>query len=147
MVFRFATSDPFTYLQSQVDRFLGGLETEVARADWFDDATLNPPLNAWIVDEQLIVEMELPGVTQENVDISVRGNELFIAVDFEASRTEESGKYLRRERPTGSRSRSLRLPFEVDTDAIVAKLRDGVLTVELPKSERARPKRIEVTSD
>lgn len=147
MVFRLATSDPFTYLRSQFDRLLGGIETDVSRPDWFDNATLNPPLNAWIIDENLVVEMELPGVTRENIDISVRGDELFIAVDYDASRPEETGKYLRRERPTGSRARSLRLPFEVDVDAISAKLTDGILTVALPKSERAKPKRIEVTSD
>lgn len=102
-----------------------------------------PPLNVWESDDCLRAEAELPGVEPGNVDISVEGLELTIKGERKADES-KGATYHRRERGAGSFSRTVRLPFEVDAGAIQATLRDGLLSIVLPKAEAAKPRKIPV---
>ncbi len=104
-----------------------------------------PAINVWEQDDALKVEMELPGVKGEQLDISVAGGELSVKVNAPDD-AQEGVTYHRRERPVGSFSRIVRLPIEVNADRVEADLRDGVLTITLPKAESAKPRKINVTS-
>ena len=104
-----------------------------------------PAVNLWEEGERLFAEFELPGMSMQDLQLELTGNEL----SLRGERRTEAGDgqtYHRRERGTGRFARVLRLPFEVDARGVVATLEHGVLLVELPKSEAARPRRIEVKS-
>ncbi|NOT02678.1 MAG: Hsp20/alpha crystallin family protein [Phycisphaerales bacterium] len=102
-----------------------------------------PAVNVWDEGTSVCVEAEVPGVKREQLDLYVVGKELTIKGNREVA-TGESVSYQRRERGTGEFTRVIPLPVEVDSNTIEAKLCDGVLTVRLPKAERARPRQIEV---
>ena len=89
-----------------------------------------PAANVWEQDDALLVEMEVPGVKSDQVDISVAGGELSVKIN-RPEVDQEGVTYHRRERPVGSFTRVLRLPVEVDADRVEAELHDGVLTITL----------------
>jgi len=102
-----------------------------------------PGLNAWRENDAVIVEAELPGFRMEDLEISVVDNELTLRGKRSLERP-EGATPLRVERMLTTFERTLRLPVEIDTAKAEATLRDGVLRVTLPITERARPRRIEV---
>lgn len=102
-----------------------------------------PGINVWENDQNVFVEAELPGFKIEEVDITFAGNELTIQ-GKRADAAPEGATFHRRERWTGSFTRTLRLATEIDESKISATLENGVLTVTLPKAEAAKPRRIEV---
>jgi HSP20 family protein len=94
--------------------------------------------DAWIVDA------DLPGVKPEDVNVEVRGSEL--AISGEIKEREREGILRRRTRKTGDFDYHITLPGDADAENIEAELRDGVLTVRIPKPEQERPRRIDVRS-
>lgn len=104
-----------------------------------------PPLNAWEDERAIYVEAELPGFSQEQIDIQMTGDELTLSGSREEA-PPENGTFLRRERRMGRFSRMFHVPAEIDSDNVSATLRDGVLRVTLPKSPAAQPRKITVTS-
>jgi HSP20 family protein len=137
---------PFNQFRNEMDRLLTNFLGQTTE-DFLPGVLRNQPaVNVWEQDEALKVEMEVPGVKKDQIDIAVAGGELTIKIDRpEAS--EENVVYHRRERPEGSLSRVLRLPIEVNADKVEADLHDGVLTITLPKAESAKPRKINVTGE
>lgn len=101
-----------------------------------------PALNVWETDIELFAEAEVPGLKMEDLEVLVEGAELTIR--GQRTPTETSGNVHRRERGVGRFSRTVQLPVEINADKVQAVLRDGVLTITLPKAERAKPRKIEV---
>jgi HSP20 family protein len=102
-------------------------------------------LDMYETDESLVVEASLPGISPDEVDISVVGNTLTIKGEHEEKKEQqEEGKYHFRERRYGAFQRSITLPVDVNADKADASFHDGVLKLTLPKVEEAKPKRIEV---
>lgn len=93
-------------------------------------------------DDAYVVALELPGARRDDVDIEVAENEL--AITGEIREGERKGRLRRRTRRLGEFEYRITLPDEVDAEKIDATLEDGVLTVRVPKSERAKPRRIEI---
>ena len=102
-----------------------------------------PALNVWEDDQHLYAEAELPGMTMDDLEVYVVGNELTLKGERKPY-TEDGVTYHRRERGVGSFSRVLRLPVEVEAEKVEAVLCNGVLTIKLPKAASARPRKIEV---
>lgn len=102
-----------------------------------------PALNFREEPEAYVAEAELPGFAPEHVQVSVTGSELTIAGKREFA-VEENAQIIRRERAMGAFERTITLPGDVNADKVEATLRDGVLTVRLPKSEAARARKITV---
>ena len=101
------------------------------------------PIDAYRHDEQWVVRVDLPGVEASTIHITVDRNVLRI----EASRSwqpAEGDLVLVAERPRGNFSRQLMLSEDIDSDAIQADYRDGVLTLALPVAETAKPKKVVV---
>jgi HSP20 family protein len=94
-------------------------------------------------DDAYLLEMEIPGVQRDDVNIEVVGNELMIT--GELKERERKGIVRRRTRRVGRFDYRVMLPSQVDAERIEAKLSDGVLTVRVPKKEQGR-RRIEVTT-
>lgn len=101
-----------------------------------------PDLSVWDDERTAYVEGELPGLGADEFRIEVAGAELTIS--GERKLQESTGTPLRRERVTGPFRRTITLPWELAADKAEASLRDGVLTLRIPKSERAKVKKIEV---
>ena len=98
-------------------------------------------------DDDLVVRAELPGVTPDEVDITIQNNVLTISGRISEEREEEREGYLVRERRTGMFRRSLQLPQEVDEDDVSARFEDGVLEVVIEgAAEGQEPKHVQVES-
>lgn len=93
-------------------------------------------------DDAFIAEVELPGVSRDDVDVEIEGRRLVVTAD--RKERERTGVLRRRTRHVGSMRHEVLLPADVEEDQITASLADGVLTVTLPKTARARRKSITV---
>jgi len=89
---------------------------------------------------------DLPGVNDNDVDISLSGNQLTITGKREAEQQQTGENFFMMERSYGSFSRSFALPTSADVEKIKADLRSGVLTIELPKRAESQPRKISVKS-
>jgi HSP20 family protein len=92
-------------------------------------------------DEAYLVHVELPGVSKDQIDVQLMDRELVISGEIKES---EDGKKRRSSRRTGRFEYRAYLPGDVKPDEVSAQLADGVLTVTVPKSEAAKPRKIEV---
>ena len=91
------------------------------------------------------IRAELPGIKADELDISVTGDSFSISGERKIPEEQADSKYHRRERESGSFSRILNLPSQIDTSKVEAATSDGILKVTLPKSEAAKPKQISVS--
>lgn len=110
-----------------------------------------PPIDIYEADNAIIVEADLPGVHQENVDIQFDRNTLTISGTRAATLpSKDKSAQLRvfsSERVSGGFSRSIRLPEHVDAEKIAATFADGVLKVTVPKSSQAVPRKIAISTE
>jgi HSP20 family protein len=103
------------------------------------------PLVDIIEDEhEYLIKAELPEVKKEEVKVTVQDGVLSLAGDRKFVREEKDKKYHRLERAYGSFVRTFSLPEDADDNKVTADFKEGILQVHLPKSEKARPKNIEV---
>lgn len=148
------TTFPFESLnmQREINRmfdnfFRGGIQDDGAIS------FLTPAVDIAEGDSDYTVRVELPGVSKDDVKITMQDNILTIRGEKKLVRTTQSSgeekearesNYHRTERSFGSFQRSFTLPTHVKSDKIEATYKDGILTVTLPKAEEAKPKQIEV---
>ena len=101
-------------------------------------------LSVNVRDEQdtFVLSALVPGLKADDLNIQVLEDVIHIEGEFQASDDES----LLRELPNGSFRRSLRMPTEIDSEKVEAKITDGVLTLRLPKAESARPKKIKISA-
>jgi HSP20 family protein len=95
-------------------------------------------------DGSFVVSMDVPGVASEDIEVTFQDGVLRLTGSRESEKRTEEDKMIRVERSSGSFVRQFRLPTSVDSDAIQARVKDGVLVVEVPKSAESKPKRITV---
>ena len=117
----------------------------------FESSFGGPAAGAWLpavdieeTDDAFIVEAELPGVDRKDIIVEMQDNQL--TIHGELKERERKGILRRQTRRTGQFDYRVLLPAEVDADNIEADLQEGVLRVEAHKVERAKPRRIEVTT-
>jgi len=103
-----------------------------------------PAVDIFETEHELVVKADLPDVKPEDLDIRVENNILTIRGERKFEKKVSEDKYLRVERSYGSFSRSFSLANTVNTEAIKADYKDGVLTLSIPKREEAKPKQIKV---
>jgi HSP20 family protein len=103
---------------------------------------LRLPLDVYTTPDDIVIEASLPGLTPEEVDITVDGDRLTIKGELRPPL--ENVDYLFKERPYGAFSRTLTLNVPVEADRAEAVFENGVLTLTLPKAEETKPKAIEV---
>ena len=125
------TTDPFRDFDRGAQQFFG--------------TTTRPavmPMDAWREGDRFIVELDLPGVAKESIDIDVERNVLTIR----AERVARNGDWemLTSERTRGAFSRQLVLGDNLDLDKIEAGYADGVLRLVIPVAERAKPRKVEI---
>ncbi len=140
--------DPFrglTALQQQMNRFFEDTLFR-GRTDQSALTTWAPAVDIYETEHELVVKADLPDVDEKDLDVRVENNILTIRGDRKFEKTVSEDNYLRIERSYGSFSRSFSLTNSVNTDAIKADYRNGVLTVTIPKREEAKPKQIKVSA-
>ena len=110
-------------------------------------AVAYPAVDVWQDEHSLYVEAELPGIQIADLDIYVTGgNQLNLGGERKPPAV-EGGVWHRQERGYGKFSRLLTLPCDVKTEEVEADLKDGVLTIKLPKSEAAKPRRLAIKAE
>lgn len=131
-------------LQDQMNRLfedtlLRGRSDESALTTWA------PAVDIYETENALVVKADLPDVNEKDLDIQVENNILTIRGERKFERDVKEDNYLRVERAYGSFTRSFSLGNTVNTEAIKAEYRDGVLTLTIPKREEAKPKQVKVS--
>ena len=103
-----------------------------------------PAVDIQETDKAFVFTAELPGLGKDDVEITLEENLLTLSGSRELNEKEEGDTYHRIERAYGSFSRSFSLPSQVDSSGIDATFEKGLLTVSVPKSEQAQPRKIEI---
>lgn len=106
-----------------------------------------PALDVFDEKDHFVVNVELPGLKKEEIDLSFQEGVLSISGDRKHTVENKDGQTFRSERYFGKFQRSVTLPAAVDSAKISASYKDGVLNVTLPKAEEAKPKQIAVNID
>jgi|SRR5208282_4469885 len=131
-------------LRDELDRLF-----ESPLAEWTGTSQLlggwTPALDMHENKDTYVVRVELPGLKREDIDVSLQDGALVISGERKAEKVEESVEVHRQERFYGKFQRALTPPEPVAADKVKADYKDGVLTVMLPKTEEAKPKKIDVS--
>jgi len=140
--------DPFremSSLQERMNRLLADYRTrspfgeeEMAQGAWI------PAVDIYETKESIVLNVELPGVTKEDISLEVKDSTLTIKGEKKLEKNVKEENFHRMERTYGSFTRAFTLPSTVQQDKVKAKFRDGILEIMLPKAEEARPKQIKV---
>lgn len=140
-----ANVDPFRELRQDMNQLLQGFFPGRRLGEALGFSAGVPAVNVHEDGDRLVLEAELPGFKLADVEIEVFADELVLKGERKAEVLDEKTVVHHRERATGAFSRRLKLPFAIDADQVSATLRDGVLTVVLPKAASHLPKKIVVT--
>lgn len=138
--------DPFrnlSGLQEHVNRILESNFRD--RTDESALATWAPSVDIYETEHELVLKADLPEVADKDIDVHVENKMLTIRGERKFEKVKEEN-YLHVERAHGSFSRSFSLPNTVDTDAIKADYKNGVLSVTMPKRAESKPKQVKITS-
>jgi len=135
---------PLMRLHGQMDRMFENFFEDLPATRPY--AAGYPALNTWEDGEHAYVEAELPGLGMEDVEVYVSGSDVTIGGERKIAAAPADAAWHRRERAQGRFTRTLTLPWDVDADKVEATLRDGVLTVKLPRCESCKPKKVKVAT-
>lgn len=130
-------TDPFRELDRMAQQAFGSVGTLARPAVM--------PIDAWREGDTFVVELDLPGVEPDSIELDVERNVLTVKAERSAPRKDT--ELIAAERPRGVFSRQLFLGDTLDIDAISARYDHGVLRLEVPVAERAKPRRIEIGHD
>ena len=141
--------DGFSGGVSELDRLrqdLGRLFNGLPRANgWDSPAGVYPLMNVSQDSDNVYVRSEIPGMSLDQLDVSVTGRSLTVTGERAIPDENSNVRYHRKEREAGKIRRQLTLPTDVDNDRVQAKYQHGILMVVLPKSEKAKPKKIAIS--
>lgn len=143
-------TDPFrdiTTLQDRMNQLFGNfLERGQGREEGLGTGVWMPVVDIYETKDAICVRAELPGMDKEAVGVEVKDGVLTLRGErkFEKEVKEES--YHRIERSYGTFHRSFTLPSSVDGEKVTARMKDGVLQVDLPKKDQAKPKQIKISA-
>jgi HSP20 family protein len=135
-------TDPFREFEDLQQRMTQLMENVWSGTGVGNGGIWSPPVDVEETEDAWIVEADLPGAKHDDVDVQVRDNEL--VVTGEIKERERKGLLRRRTRRTGRFEYRVSLPGDADANNVDAQLEGGVLTIRVPKSERSRPRRVEV---
>jgi HSP20 family protein len=128
-------------LRQEFDALESPLATLARTSQWLTG--WNPALDVHDDKNNYVVQVELPGMKKDEIEVALHDGVLTISGERKAD-TRKDAQLYRSERYVGRFERSLTLPGAVNTDKISAQYKDGVLTITLPKAEEAKPKQIDI---
>ena len=135
--------DPFRMMDALLrwDPFRGGL----AQEGWLSrTAEFLPTFDIKETKDAYVVQADLPGVKEDDVEISVNGSVVTVAGKREQEQRDEGDQYFAVERSYGTFARSFSLPDGANLDDVKADLKNGVLTIMIPKRPEVQPRRISI---
>jgi len=139
--------DPFREaysMSSALDRLLERTFSDMGM-DWEDQGQVYLPIDVIEKENEFLVKANIAGFDPEKIEITYTNNILTIKGEVkEEKESKEEGRYHLRERRYGSFCRSISMPGMINNNKIAAETENGILTLVLPKTEEAQPKRIEV---
>jgi len=139
-------TSPLRSLQDEVNRLFESVFPSPVGEDEEPTSTVwSPRMDLMETDDHYRMRVDLPGISKENVSITVEDNRLTIRGERKDESRTEKENVVRMERTFGTFYRSLRLPKAVNEDKIKASFTDGVLSVEIPKTEKSKPKKIKIS--
>jgi HSP20 family protein len=130
-------------LRDEIERLFEAPLAEFAR----DSRLLSgwtPDLDVFEDEDNVIVKVELPGMKKDEIEVSFHDGTLSISGERKSDSKFENGEVYRAERFVGRFQRSISLPTPIAADKVSAQYKDGILTINLPKTEEAKPKHIDV---
>jgi len=127
-----------------IRRQLGRILENIEGSHRIVGAGVFPPVNLTEDKENFYLRAELPGMKTEDLDIQATGNSISISGERKMPEEDANAKVHRRERDAGRFSRMIKLPGEIEVGKINATLKNGILTVTIPKSEAEKPRQIEI---
>ncbi len=138
--------EPFRDLMAMQDR-MTRLIDETLSCVWKDEVVRgvwSPPVDIFERGNELVLKVDLPEMTQDEIDIRVEGNTLTIQGERRLIKDSSEENYMQIERPYGAFHRTFNLPRMIDQEGIKASYKDGVLRIVLPRKQEIQPKQIVV---
>ena len=138
---------PFGEMSSLQERMNRLFEHSLGRSDEDSFGAWLPAVDIFDDGDNLRLQAELPGLAEKEIDLQVENNVLTIRGERKRNQEFKEDGYFRTERVYGTFSRSFHLPTTVDAEKIVARYRNGVLELTLPKKASSKTRRIEVSAN
>jgi HSP20 family protein len=142
--------DPFRdlrTLQEEVNRLFSSNLTRGFGEEGIGRGAWNPSVDIYENKDQIVLEAELPGMKQDDFELTVENNVITLRGERQFEKKEDSDNYHRVERSYGSFTRSFTLPQTVSAEGATAEYNNGVLRVTLPKREETKARRIQVSGE
>jgi HSP20 family protein len=139
--------DPFAEiadLHKEMDQVFGEFFGRTPFRMATTEAMWSPVVDVHETKDNILLQIELPGIKQEDIQVSIEGDILTLKGERKREAEVKEDQYHRIERSYGRFERSVVLPLVVDANRVKATCRDGVLGIQLPKKEEAKPKEIKV---
>ena len=133
--------DPFRELASFFGNFAEANGKEQLAA-----GTFVPPVDVYEDEHSLILKLEVPGVNEEDLSVSVENNTLTVQGERKFEKDEKEENFHRIERRYGSFTRTFKLPATVDAEKVDASYEKGILKISLAKRAEAKPKQIKISN-
>jgi HSP20 family protein len=130
-------------MRSEIDRLFEDAFSAPS-GKWEQNSVWGFPLDVTEADAAFTVKAAVPGMNPDDIDITITENVLTIKGESQSDETKEDEKVHLRERRFGSFMRSITLPVPVEAGNVSAQYENGVLTLDIPKAEAVKPKRISV---
>ena len=142
--------DPFRdlrTLQEEVNRLFSSNLTRGFGEEGIGRGAWNPSVDIYENKDQIVLEAELPGMKQDDFELTVENNVITLRGERQFEKKEDSDNYHRVERSYGSFTRSFTLPQTVSAEGATAEYTNGVLRVTLPKREETKARRIQINNE
>jgi|SRR5215813_2924346 len=133
----FRVSDIQCEVNRLFDNFFGGPASGTGR-------TWAPPVDMYATKDDLVLGVEMPGVSEKDVSVSITGDLLTVKGERRFENQVKEKDLLHVERTYGKFERLIQLPMAVQADRVKATYRDGILEIRLPKAEEVKPKEIKI---
>jgi HSP20 family protein len=132
--------DPFRELASLFENWT----TPMTGKDQLAAGTFAPPVDVYEDEQTLVLKLEIPGVNDEDLNVSLENNTLTVQGERKFEKEEKEENFHRIERRYGSFTRTFRLPNTIDTEKVDASYDKGILKITLAKRAEAKPKQIKI---
>jgi HSP20 family protein len=132
--------DPFRELASFFENWAPTGKDQLAAG------TFVPPVDVYEDEQNLVLKLEIPGVNEEDLNLSLENNTLMVQGERKFEKEEKEENFHRIERRYGSFTRTFRLPNTIDTENVEANYEKGILKIKLAKRAEAKPKQIKIGS-
>ena len=139
------TRNEIKKIRTEIDKIFENLYSRNLLTDSTNRGDWVPTIDVLDTGQEIVVHAELPGIDPKNIELSLNGRILTIKGEKKDKHKEKDKIYHRIECSYGSFSRSFELPVGIDVKGVVAIYKNGILTLNMPKSKKSTAKKIEVT--